>query len=64
MISRILVAMDDSEMSERALEYVLEAHPNTEITILHVIGEPSPMWGEATGIALADNIEEAAEEHA
>ena len=64
MISRILVPMDGSEMSERALEYALEAHPNTEITVLHVVGEPSPMWGKATGIALADDIEEAAEEHA
>lgn len=62
MISRILVPMDGSEMSERALEYALEAHPNTEITVLHVVGEPSPMWGKATGVALADNIEEAAEE--
>lgn len=64
MISRILVAMDGSEMSERALEYALEAHPHTEITILHVIGEPSPMWGQATGVALADNLEGAMEEHA
>ncbi len=43
MISRILVPMDGSEMSERALEYALEVHPNTEITVLHVVGEPSPM---------------------
>ena len=26
MISRILVPMDDSEMAQRALEYVLENH--------------------------------------
>jgi nucleotide-binding universal stress UspA family protein len=64
MISRVLVPVDGSEMSERALEYALEAHPNAEVTVLHVVGEPSPMWGKATGIALADDIEEAAEEHA
>jgi nucleotide-binding universal stress UspA family protein len=64
MVSRILVPMDGSEMSERALEYALEAHPNAKITVLHVVGEPSPMWGKATSIALTDDLEEAAEEHA
>jgi nucleotide-binding universal stress UspA family protein len=64
MISRVLVPMDGSEMSERALKYALEAHPNAEVTVLHVVGEPSPMWGKATGIALADDLEEAAKEHA
>jgi nucleotide-binding universal stress UspA family protein len=64
MISRVLVAMDGSEMSERALSYALDAYPDATITVLHVVGEPSSMWGKATGIALADNIEEAAEEHA
>jgi nucleotide-binding universal stress UspA family protein len=46
MISRILVPMDDSEMAQRALEYALENHPDAEITVLHVVGEPSP-WGES-----------------
>jgi nucleotide-binding universal stress UspA family protein len=64
MISRVLVPMDGSEMSEHALEYAIEAHPNAAITVLHVVGEPSPMWGRATSIALADDLEEAAEEHA
>ena len=64
MISRVLVPMDGSEMSEHALEYALDAHPNAEITVLHVGGEPSPMWGQATGLALEDDLEEAAEEHA
>lgn len=62
MISRILVPMDDSEMAQEALEYALENHPDAEITVLHVVGEPSPMWGEATGLALKDNLEEAAED--
>ncbi len=51
-------------MSERALEYALEVFPDAEITVLHVVGEPSQMWGYATGLALADDLEEAAEEHA
>lgn len=64
MISRVLVPMDDSEMSERALEYALEAHSGAEITVLHVVGEPSPMMGKAVGLAFEDDIEQAAEEHA
>ncbi|WP_323172677.1 universal stress protein [Natrialba sp. PRR66] len=64
MISRLLVPMDGSEMSEHALEYALEAYPDADITVLTVVGEPSPMWGEATGLALADDLEEAAQEHA
>ena len=64
MIDRVLVAMDDSELGERALEYAIEAFPDAEITVIHVVGEPSGMLGEAAGIALADDIEEAAEERA
>lgn len=64
MISRVLVPMDDSEMAEHALEYALEAHPDAEITVLHIVGEPSPMMGKAVGLALEDDFEEAAEEHA
>lgn len=64
MISRVLVPMDDSEMAERALEYALKAHPDAEITVLHIVGEPSVMMGKAVGLALEENIEEAAEKHA
>jgi nucleotide-binding universal stress UspA family protein len=64
MVSRVLVPMDDSKMAERALEYALEAHPDAEITVLHVVGEPSPMMGKAMGLALEEDLEEAAEEHA
>jgi len=56
--------MDDSEMAERALRYALKAHPGADITVLHVVGEPSSMMGGATGIALADDPEAAAREHA
>ncbi|GAB3706625.1 universal stress protein [Halorubrum pallidum] len=58
MIDRVLVPMDDSELSERALRYALDVHEGAQITVLHVVGEPSRMMGAATGIALADNSEE------
>ena len=64
MISRILVPMDNSEMAQRALEYALENHPDAEITVLHVVGEPSAMGGVATALALEENLEEAAQERA
>lgn len=64
MISRVLVPMDDSKMAERALEYALEAHPDADVTVLHVVGEPSPMMGKAMGLALEEDLGEAAEEHA
>jgi nucleotide-binding universal stress UspA family protein len=64
MISRVLVAMDESEVAEQALRYALEAHPNADITVLTVVGEPSAMFGEATAIALADDPEQSLKEHA
>lgn len=64
MIEQVLVAMDDSEMAERALEYALEVHPEAEITVLYVAGEPSPMMGRALEMALEDDVEEVAREEA
>ncbi|WP_058997209.1 universal stress protein [Haloarcula sp. CBA1127] len=64
MIAQILVPMDDSEMAQQALEYTLENHPDAEVTVLHVVGGPSPLGGAATALALADDIEAAAEERA
>ena len=64
MVSRVLVPMDDSAMAEHALRYALEVHPDAEITVLHVVGEPTAMMGKAAGLALADDLEEAAEEAA
>lgn len=60
MISKVLVPMDDSEMAEKALE----AHPDANITVFHVVGEPSPFLGEAAGLALADDLKDAAKERA
>jgi len=64
MLSRILVAMDDSELAERALAYALDTHPDAEVTVLHVVGVPSMMMGEATSLGLEDDIGEAAAERA
>lgn len=64
MIERVLVPMDESDLAEKALRYALEAHPDAEITVLHVVGQPSPMMGPATRLALEDDFEAAAEEHA
>lgn len=64
MGTRILVPMDDSEMARRALTYALENHPDAEITVLHVVGNPSSMMGSAAGLALEDDPEAAAEEQA
>ncbi|MFB6102839.1 MAG: universal stress protein [Haloplanus sp.] len=64
MVSRVLVPVDDSEMAASALRYALETFPDADITVLHVSGGPSPMMGAATGLALADDIEEAATERA
>jgi nucleotide-binding universal stress UspA family protein len=64
MLSRVLVPVDRSEMAQRALEYALENHPDAEITVLHVVGEPSVMGGVATALALEENLEEAAQERA
>lgn len=51
-------------MAERALEYALENHPGAEVTVLHVVGEPSPLMGAATGLAMEDDLRAAAEERA
>ena len=64
MASRILVPMDDSEQAGQALEYALDNFPDTDVSVLHVVGVPSSMMGEATGLALADDLEEAAAERA
>lgn len=64
MIENVLVPMDGSKMAERALEFAIHAHPDAEITVLYVAGGASPMMGEALEIALADDIEAKAREHA
>jgi nucleotide-binding universal stress UspA family protein len=62
MVDRVLVPMDGSEMSVRALEYALDVHDGAEITVLYVAGEPSPMMGKALRLALETDVREAAED--
>ncbi|WP_297888340.1 universal stress protein [uncultured Halorubrum sp.] len=64
MVERILVPMDDSEQAERALAYALDSFPDASVTVVHVVGTPSAMMGEAASLALADDFEAAAEERA
>jgi nucleotide-binding universal stress UspA family protein len=54
--------MDDSEHAGQALEYALDNFPDADVSVLHVVGVPSPMMGEAAGLALADDLEDAAAE--
>ncbi|MEZ3164127.1 universal stress protein [Halorubrum sp. RMP-47] len=64
MVERILVPMDDSEQAERALGYTLDNFPDASVAVVHVVGAPSAMMGEAASLALADDFEAAAEERA
>jgi nucleotide-binding universal stress UspA family protein len=62
MISSVLVPMDDSEMAESALEYALSAFPEADVTVIHVVGEPSGMMGKAVGLSLSEDFEADAQE--
>lgn len=64
MLTRILVPMDDSDHAADALAYALENHPEADVTVIHVVGVPSMMMGEAVGLALEDDVSEAAANHA
>lgn len=56
--------MDDSTHAGQALAYALDNFPDADVTVLHVVGVPSPMMGEATSLSLADDIDEVAAERA
>lgn len=64
MVERILVPMDDSEHAEQALAYAFENFPDAAVTVVHVVGVPSMMMGDATSLALADDFDAAVEERA
>ncbi|MFO7927514.1 universal stress protein [Natronomonas sp.] len=64
MLSHVLVPMDDSELSERALRFALDAHPSAEVTVLNVVGGPSSMMGQAANVVLADDPDAEAKDHA
>lgn len=56
--------MDDSEMAEKALEFACSSYPDAELTVLAVVGVPSGLMGDAAGLALSDDLPQAAEERA
>jgi len=56
--------MDDSEYAGHALEYALDNFPEADIAVLHVVGVPSMMMGDAVALSLEDDISEAAGERA
>lgn len=64
MSVRVLVPMDDSAMAERSLEFALETYPDAAVTVLHVVGVPSMMMGDAVSLALENDLEGAADDHA
>jgi nucleotide-binding universal stress UspA family protein len=64
MLSRVLVPMDDSDHASHALEYALDNHPDAAVTVLHVVGVPSMMMGDAVGLSLEEDFDEAASERA
>lgn len=64
MLDRVLVPMDGSALSERALTYALENHPDASTTVLTVVGEPTVMMGGAMSLAFETDIETAAEDRA
>ena len=64
MATRVLVAMDGSDLAERALRFPLEHYDEVEVTALHVVGEPTGMMGQAMSLAMSDDINEEARERA
>lgn len=64
MTLQVLVPIDGSKLADEALRFALETLPDAEITVLHVIGGPSPMMGEATRVALEESPEHGGDEAA
>lgn len=56
--------MDDSKMAAKALAFALDAYPDTEITVLHVAGVPTPFMADIVGLALEEDLSDAAEARA
>ena len=54
--------MDDSEHAAHALKYALDNHPDAEVTVLHIVGVPSMMMGDAVSLTLEDDLDDAAAE--
>lgn len=64
MPKSVLVPFDDSDEAIGALDHALSTHGDADITVLYVAGGASPMMGNAVGIAVQDDAQEAAMEEA
>ncbi|AGB36385.1 universal stress protein [Natronococcus occultus] len=57
MGEQILVPVDRSAHSDRALEYAVDSFPDAELTVLHVINPSSYWYGNTDGYIYSDEIE-------
>lgn len=64
MTENILVPMDRSEQSRRALEYAIEHRPDAEITVLHAYGIKDASAARGAVIVMDDEVRDAAKQHA
>jgi nucleotide-binding universal stress UspA family protein len=49
MSLQFLIPMDGSPLAERALEYVLDHHPDADVTVVHVIDPVEAVYASETG---------------
>jgi len=63
MSVRILVPMDGSPLSKRALEHALSTHPDADVTVLYVVDYIEESYG-ARALIGSDELRERAHEHA
>lgn len=65
MVAHVLVPIDGSELSKRALEHALTAYPDAAVTVLHVVDPVDAVYrAEASGPVEAERWVEAARESA
>jgi nucleotide-binding universal stress UspA family protein len=57
MKKRVLVPVDRSRESDKALEYALKTFPEAELTVLHVVNPSGYWYGNTDGYIYADEID-------
>jgi nucleotide-binding universal stress UspA family protein len=63
MSDHVLVPIDDSDRSTKALEHALEEYPDTEITVLHVLDPTADAVYTGGEISVDLDVEEVRERH-